>query len=100
MTRLIGFAGPARLELLDAISFYEAQQAGLGLRFEAQVDATLRRIQSDPTIFRFVTATVQKARIHKFPHSVYFVALPDIIGVLAVYDGRRDPDALRKRLTR
>ena len=98
MTRLIGFAGPARLELLDAISFYETQQAGLGLRFEAQVDATLRRIQSDPTIFRFVTATVQKARVHKFPHSNYFTALPDAIGVLAVYAARRDPEALRKRL--
>src|SRR5687768_10876089 len=98
MSRAIGFARPARLELLDAISFYEAKQPALGLRFEAQVDATLRRIQINPTIFRFVTASVQKARVHKFPHSIYFIALPNMIGVLAICDGRRDPEALRKRL--
>lgn len=98
MSRAIGFAKAARLEFFDAIRFYEAKQSGLGRRFEAQVDATLRRIQANPAIFRFVTTSVQKARVHKFPHSIYFVALPESIGVMAVYDGRRDPDALRKRL--
>jgi plasmid stabilization system protein ParE len=98
MSRLIGFVSRARVEFLDAINYYESQQPELGLRFEAQIDSALRRIQADPTIFRFVTATVQKARVHRFPHSIYFVALPDIIGVVAVYDGRRDPEVLRKRL--
>jgi hypothetical protein len=37
----IRFVDEASFEFLDAISYYEEQQAGLGRRFKAEVERTL-----------------------------------------------------------
>ena len=39
----IKFVDEARFEFLDAISYYEEQQAGLGRQFKAEVERTLLR---------------------------------------------------------
>lgn len=36
------FTPPARLELIDAVAFYELQHPGLGARFKQEVRAAIR----------------------------------------------------------
>jgi toxin ParE1/3/4 len=98
MMRKIVFASVARLEFEEAVAWYEQQRAGLGGYFEAEIQATLLRIQSDPEQFQRAGPTFHKARVHRFPHAIYYYVEPTHIGIVSVFHGKRDPKKLKQRL--
>lgn len=98
MIRTIGFKRVARAEFDDAIAFYEKRELGLGLRFENATNTVLERIRKNPEHFFKLTHSVHKARVPKFPHSIYFTEVAEQIIVVSVYHGARNPDELKRRL--
>jgi plasmid stabilization system protein ParE len=44
----VRFTEAARLELVDAQDWYEAEAPGLGRRFRAEIDSVVRRIADNP----------------------------------------------------
>jgi plasmid stabilization system protein ParE len=97
--REIIFGTEARLEFQKTVHWCDEQQPGLGDRFEVEVNATLQRILQNPERFRFVGGTVRKARVRVFhKYSVYFHVEPEFIGIVSIFHGARNPDALRRRL--
>jgi plasmid stabilization system protein ParE len=97
MTRL-RLTLPAERDYLQAVVWYEERQAGLGRRFEAELEALFERILRNPERFAKATATVRKARMPRFKFGIFFAVEGDEIGVLAIYHPSRNPDALRRRL--
>jgi toxin ParE2 len=89
-------------ELDEAIQSYELQRPGRGHRFEAEVQATYRRIDDSPLAFpRFpfiVRPIVRRARVTRFPYSVLYYLLRGEPIVVAIAHGRRAPSAWRERL--
>ena len=99
MRRQIIFDAEARLEFEDAVVWYDAQQPGLGDRFEAEVHATFQRILANPERFKLVGKTTRQARVGVFKrYSVYFRVEPDFIGIVSVFHASRNPAELRRRL--
>ena len=88
---------PAQVDYLQAVTWYEQRQPGLGREFEAELERLFDRIKHNPESFAKVTATVRRARMLRFKYGVYFRVERDEIGVLAIYHPSRNPDALRKR---
>ena len=66
------FHPEARLELLDAHAWYEANVPGLGEDFARVVDAALSAITDTPRAFPVVYREVRQAVLRRFPYSVLF----------------------------
>ena len=98
MPRQIIFDPEARAEFEEAVAYYEDREPGLGDRFEAEVDATFRRILADPELFRLVGPTVRKAKVPIFPYNIYFHLETGFIGVVSVFHGKRSPAELLRRM--
>lgn len=88
----------AAAELVDAQAWYEQQNPGLGDRFLAAFEATLKRVSScphagTPVAFDDDGAIVnRKTRIGGFPWAVGYEVADDIVIVLAVFHQHRHPD--------
>jgi plasmid stabilization system protein ParE len=100
MRREIIFASAAQREYDEAIFWYDEQQPGLGDEFEAEINDVIQEILKNPHPFHFASTTIRKAKLlRKFRrYSIYFYVDPDHIGIVAVFDGSRNPEALRRRL--
>ena len=87
----------ARLELDEAMGWYEKQKAGLGIELKEAVDQMLVRIAESPGRFHSVRGDVRRALLRRFPYAIYFLPEPHAIVVLAVFHTRRDPRHLEGR---
>lgn len=91
------FRPEARLELLDAQSWYEGNVPGLGEDFAHVVDAALSAITDTPQAFPVAYRDVRQAVLRRFPYSILFQVEGDGIVILACHHQRRDPRRWRKR---
>ena len=87
----------ARLELDEAMGWYERQKPGLGLELKDAVDQMLARIAESPGRFRPVRGEVRRALLRRFPYAIHFLPEPNAIVVLAVFHTKRDPRHLEGR---
>ena len=89
----------ARLELAEAVAFYEQRRAGLGAEFDQAVAKLLQQAGETPGRFQRVTPLVRKARLTRFPYFIYFTEIEDGIQAIAVIYARRNPEWILKRLS-
>lgn len=91
----------AQVEWDNAVAWYEAREAGVGLRFNAAVRERLRNISKDPDRFPFATAKTQTAKIIGWPYRIYFVVNHHVpqVKVVAIWEGHQKPSILRRRLS-
>lgn len=87
----------AEAEFLDAAAWYAARSPGLGSAFRDAVAVVLEAIEEAPQRFPVALRDIRKARVRRFPYVVYYVVLPDIIAVIAIIHGRRDPSRWQGR---
>lgn len=93
------FQPAARLELEEAVTWYEAQQPGLGQQFATEVKLALERAQASPELFRRVRGRARKIRLRRFhQYSIYFASKDDAFAVLSVFHAARSPVELQHRL--
>lgn len=97
MTRTLIVRPEAEADLAASKVWYEAQYDGLGARFLGEVDATFRRIESNPLAFSFVRGKLRRALLHRFPFGVFYVLTVEHIVVVAVLHAARDPRLSGKR---
>lgn len=81
----------AELDVDDAYAWYETRSEGLGEAFLGSVQACFLRIRRHPEAYAVVHGRVRRARLHRFPYSVFYTIRADFIDVLAVYHARRRP---------
>jgi len=94
----VRFTEAARTELIDAQDWYEAEAPGLGRRFRAEIDSVVRRMADNPRQFPTVFKTLRRARVKKFPYSLFFLVEPDALLVIACFHSSRDPRHWQKRV--
>lgn len=97
MSRPVIFRPLARLELDEAVRWYEGRKPGLGLELKEAVDQVLTRVVETPDRFRPVRGVVRRALLRRFPYAIHFVPEPRAIIVLAVFHTKRDPRRLEGR---
>ncbi len=82
----------AEAELRDAVEYYERSRAGLGCGFREAVEDLLDRIRQFPQAYPLgVDQKTRKARLFRFPFSVFYVERDDDIWVAAVAHHKRRP---------
>jgi len=81
----------ARKELEDAVSYYELEQRGLGLRFQEEIRKTIDRLMIYPNACPIEIGEVRKSFVHKFPYKILYSIQGEIIIVLAISHLHRRP---------
>ena len=86
------FSKFAKLELEDAILFYELEFEGLGLRFKEEVKKAAIRVSEYPKAWSVERGDVRKCLLHKFPYKLLYSIEDDHIFIIAVAHQHRKPD--------
>ncbi|MFO0808845.1 MAG: type II toxin-antitoxin system RelE/ParE family toxin [Gemmataceae bacterium] len=81
----------AQAEFDEAFDWYDAQRAGLGAVFVAEVQKVFDRIAANPLIHQAVFADIRKGVVRRFPYCVFYRPHPNRVEVIAVFHTSRDP---------
>jgi toxin ParE1/3/4 len=88
----------AQDEVLEAITYYESQRAGLGREFRLDFEDAIERIQQMPGITMAIDDQgTKKRRFRRFPYTVYYVELHEVIWIAAVAHQKRRPKYWSRR---
>jgi plasmid stabilization system protein ParE len=88
----------AQLDIWDIISWYEDQQAGLGERFNSNMNTLFLKISENPTLYSYYQKNFGKAIVKNFPYLVIFKVGENEVVVFTVIYGGRDPKLINKRI--
>ena len=89
---IIRFLDEARFEFLDAISYYEAQQAGLGRRLKVEVEQTLLWLIRHAEACRLRPGGYRRLNLRTFPYYIPYIIRGSTLWVLAVAHAHRKPE--------
>lgn len=92
------FHPAARLELNQAVDYYEGCQAGLGRRFAEEVFATIARILKYPEAWPLLSRRARRCLTTRFPYGVIYVVRDADVRILAVAHSHRRPGYWRSRV--
>jgi plasmid stabilization system protein ParE len=93
------FASPAQAELDAAAAHYEAQRAGLGQVFRAEVNRVARLIERHPGIGTLVgVGNVRRRALSRFPYNLVYTEQDTVTVVIAVAHQKRQPRYWMNRL--
>ena len=103
MSRPVRILEAATLEAAEAIAWYESEQAGLGRRFEAALDAALDLLEEDiaplsPVPGDAGRAGLRRVILRRFPFSIVVHLREDEIVVIAFAHHARRPGYWQDRL--
>lgn len=99
MSRRFNITPDANRDIEEAVHWYDEQEAGLGGRFLRTLRRRFNELLHDPEFFRPIGRRgIRKARVHRWPHSIYFRLLPDELRDISVWHGARSPKELNYRL--
>ena len=90
---------PARRDLVGGYRFYERQGEGIGRSFLDTLYSDIESLRVNAGIHPQSIAGYRRLLSKRFPYAVYYRIEKDEIRVYAVFDNRRNPEMIRKRLT-
>jgi len=85
-------------DLASAFRWYESKSWGLGTEFLRAVDVCFTNVRRAPESYQELEPGVRRARLRRFPYSVYYVSDDRGITVLACLHWRRNPKEWMRRL--
>ncbi|MCB1209892.1 MAG: type II toxin-antitoxin system RelE/ParE family toxin [Verrucomicrobiales bacterium] len=86
-------------EAADAVRFYESRDPELGVRFQAEIFASIERARMQPRLYREFEAGLRKVKTDRFPYFLIFrVCNERQIQILAIAHASRRPGYWKKRL--
>lgn len=97
MTLRVAFRRAAIAEFEEAATWYESQRRGLGVEFTFEVGQAIERLAESPARYPVVFGDIRRAVTRRFPYAIYFRIRANMVVVLAVFHGRRDPRVWQRR---
>lgn len=94
----IEFHPEARLEFLDAVSYYESHQSVLGERFIQSVETAVAGINENPEAWTEIEQDVRRKLTRVFPYALLYTIEPENILIVAVMHCHKEPGYWRSRL--
>ncbi len=88
----------AKIELLEAIDYYESRCSGLGLDFEKEIKSSIKMIREFPERWHLRHDGTQRYLIHRFPYFVVYLYYGDHIWIIAFAHCKRKPEYWVDRL--
>ena len=94
----IRFLETARIELDDAIEYYNYEVPGLGGAFLTEVLNALDRIGKYPEAWQPSSKRTRRCQIRRFPYGIMYQIRKDEILVVAIANLHRKPDYWKDRI--
>lgn len=91
MSRRPSFNRIAKQELLEAISYYEAEASGLGGRFLSAVEMVVAELVELPESAPILRKDIRRKLVPRFPYSLLYKMRGPEIRILAVAHQKRRP---------
>jgi len=91
----------AREEFLQAVSFYDEQVPGLGLRFITEIERCQKALLETPLMGQPFGKRLRKFTVgDRFPYSIVYAVLANVLFILAYAHASRRPGYWRARAVR
>jgi len=87
-------------EFSAAVAYYDSQEAGLGQRFEDEIDKTLLWLGEHSSVCPLRRGIYRRANLHIFPYYIPYVVRESTLWVVAVAHSRRRPEYWIRRTRR
>lgn len=88
----------AESDLEEAADWYDGQSRGLGIEFLQAAREAVQRICQNPNGYAPIYRGIRAEMLRRFPYVVYFEFQEDIVAVLAIMHGGRDPSVWQSRV--
>ena len=88
----------AEADIEEAAVWYEQQYEGLGVEFLDEVLFSLETITDNPYLFAEIHRQTRRVMINRFPFGIYYRIKGELVIVVAVMHGSRDPKLWRQRI--
>jgi plasmid stabilization system protein ParE len=98
VTREVRLRPEAEQDLVEAATWYEGNQPGLGQQFLDEVQVTLTAIGDQPLAYTDVYRSLRRALLKRFPFGVFFLVGDHNIVVVAILHGSRHPRLWKNRV--
>ncbi|MDI1249604.1 MAG: type II toxin-antitoxin system RelE/ParE family toxin [Lacunisphaera sp.] len=82
----------ARLELRDAVDYYEKQQSGLGRLLWREADEHILWVSLNPEVPRLRPAGYRRVNLRVFPYYIAYIVRRDIVWIIAIGHSHRRPE--------
>ncbi|MBF0410904.1 MAG: type II toxin-antitoxin system RelE/ParE family toxin [Candidatus Riflebacteria bacterium] len=92
------FHPSARLDLNQAVDYYEGSQLGLGYEFLEEVYATIGRIIQYPNAWGKLSRRTRRCLTQRFPYSVVYQIKEKHVRIIAIAHSHRRPGYWLNRL--
>lgn len=86
----------AELDIAEAMRWYDEKQAELGLRFAADLDQKIMKVQANPLHYQVRYKSVRMAFLDIFQDAIHFTVERNTVYVHAVLGTSRDPQLWNK----
>ncbi len=97
MTLRIAFRRAAESEFAEATAWYDRQRGGLGAEFLHEIEQAVAKAAASPERYPAVFGDIRRTVTRRFPLAIYFRVRSDVLVVLAVFHGRRNPVVWQRR---
>ncbi len=91
MTHRLLIGPEAEQDMVEGRDWYEGQRDGLGAEFLKAIDDVFNRICATPQLVPTGYRSIRRVPLTRFPYVVYYRVLVDLVEVVAVLHGSRDP---------
>lgn len=81
----------AKIEIENAIEWYELQQEGLGKRFALAFHSSVSVIRGFPSLNSELAKNIRRAIVKEFPYGIIYSVKSDFIEIIAVAHLHRRP---------
>jgi plasmid stabilization system protein ParE len=98
MTAELKLAPEVEQDVSEAYLWYEDRRVGLGEEFLTCVDACFRSICRSPEMHSIVYNNCRRGLIRRFPYSVFYESLRNLVIVYAVFHNSQNPQKWRRRI--
>ena len=92
------FHPEAERELYESALHFESAVPGLGRRFGEEVERVVQLLLENPELGSQVEEDLRHFVLRRFPFSVVYSKLSDLISIVAVAHGSREPGYWRPRV--
>ena len=92
------FHPSARIELNNAVDYYEECKTGPGLEFTKEIYSAIHRIIQMPEAWQKVSKNARRCLTNRFPYGVIYQAFEDKIMIIAIMQLNRKPDYWKSRI--
>jgi toxin ParE1/3/4 len=93
----VSFAAAARVELLEAVVYYEEQRQGLGRDFALEVHEAVRKIKDSPRSCPRHLFGTRRCTLWRFRYGIVYRMTEQEIRVLAIMHLHRKPGYWKNR---